>query len=513
MTPANLTDAVVIDGRVRERGSVRARGARAATAFVSYGITPAQTVALLLRNDFAFLEATIGASLSGAYSVPLNWHNKPDELEYVLGDSAPRLIVGHADLLLAAREVLPDVPILVVPREGTDVRSCPDTAQALREIPRATAWAEAVDAHPEWDGEFNGGLGAIIYTSGTTGKPKGVFKYAMDDETFARFMDSQRMIFGMTTGSRALVLGPLYHSSPDSSARRALAEADILVMQSRFDPEGVLAAIQEYRITDIAMVPTMFVRLLRLPEEVRSRYDVSSLRSVTHTGGPCPIDVKRQMIDWWGPVINEVYGGTEMGVAFFCRAEEWLQRPGTAGRPLPGLRFEIVDEAGEPVRPGEVGEIYAHNPTSGDFTYLGRDEQRQEVARGALVTLGDMGYVDSDGYLFLTDRKRDMIISGGVNIYPAEIEATLIGFDAVYDCAVFGIPDPDFGESIVAAVQLVPGRTATAEEIQDYIRSRMSGYKVPRLVTFHDQLPREETGKIFKRKLRDPYWAEQTRAI
>ncbi|GAA2862595.1 acyl-CoA synthetase [Pseudonocardia halophobica] len=508
-----LTDAVVIDGRRRSRDSVRERGARAATTFDALGVGPEQTVGLLLRNDFAFLEATIGAGLSGRFSVPMNWHNTPQELDHLLRDSAPAVVIGHADLLLAASSVLPPVPVLVVPVEGRAPGECPDERRALAEIPGARPWAATVDAHEPADGTFDGNLGAIIYTSGTTGRPKGVYRYPMDGAILDGFTAAQEMIFGMGPGARGLVLGPLYHSSPDSSARRALARADLLVMQSRFDPEGVLAAIEEYGITDIVMVPTMFVRLLALPEEVRDRYDVSTLRSVTHTGGPCPVEIKRRMITWWGPVINETYGGTEMGCAFFCRSDEWLRKPGTAGRPLEGLTFELVGADGSPVPPGEVGEIYARNRFYGDFTYLGRDDQRAEVARGELITLGDMGYVDADGYLFLTDRKRDMIISGGVNIYPAEIEAALILLDGVADCAVFGVPDEEFGESIVAAVQLVPGVVLTEGEVQERLRRVLSAYKVPRRVEFHDRLPREETGKIFKRKLRDPYWAGRSRAV
>ncbi|ALL79753.1 hypothetical protein AD006_32000 (plasmid) [Pseudonocardia sp. EC080610-09] len=514
MTPPEIqTDLVVIDARSRSRSLVLERGARAATALETWGVGPGETFALLLRNDFAILEASVGASLCGAFSVPLNWHNTPEELEYVVGDSAPKLLVGHADLLLNAASVLPDVPVFVVPLEGREAAECPEAARALAEIPRSRLWSEAIEDFAPREGRFQGSLGAIIYTSGTTGRPKGVFKYPMEGELLQRFLDTQGMIFGMTEGTRALVLGPLYHSSPDGNARRALADADILVLQSRFDPENVLAAIDQYKITDIVLVPTMFVRLLRLPAETRARYDVSSLRSVTHTGGPCPPEVKRKMIDWWGPVVNEVYGGTEMGCAFFCRSDEWLAHPGTAGRPLPGLRFEIVGPDGQALPPGEVGEVYARNASYGDFTYVGREDQRREVARGELLTLGDMGYVDEDGYLYLTDRKRDMIISGGVNIYPAEIEAALMSMDRILDCAVFGIPDPDFGEAIVAAVQLVPGGDASEKDVQDYAARRLSRYKVPRVVTFHEQLPREETGKIFKRKLRDPYWVDRLRAI
>ncbi|GAA2862733.1 acyl-CoA synthetase [Pseudonocardia halophobica] len=500
---------VIVDDRTRDRAEVLDRAARAATGLDGLGLGPKSIVALLLRNDFAALEMSVAASTVGAYNVPLNWHNKPDELAYVLNDSVPSVLVGHADLLLAAREVLPaGVVVLVVPLEGSAATDCATTAEALAAMPGARTWDEFVAGNAPWAQPPRPSGGAIIYTSGTTGRPKGVVKFPMTDEVAARFVETQRRVWGMSTGARGLVLGPIYHASPEAQARAALAEAELLVLQSRFDPEAVLAAIERHRITDIVIVPTMFVRMLRLPEEVRNRYDVSSLRWVTHTGGPCPPDVKRAMIDWWGPIINELYGGTEMGCAFFCDSAEWLAHPGTVGRALPGLRFEIVGADGEAVPAGQVGEIYARNPAYGEFTYLGLDDQRQAIARGDLITLGDMGYVDDDGFLYLTDRSRDMVVSGGVNIYPAEIEAALLGFDQVVDCAVFGVPDDVFGESVMVAVQAVPGSGLTADAVREYLRGRISDYKVPRHVTFHDRLPREETGKLFKRKLRDPYWSE-----
>jgi long-chain acyl-CoA synthetase len=300
---------------------------------------------------------------------------------------------------------------------------------------------------------------------------------------------------------------------PDASGRAAVAEADIAVLQPKFDGEAVLRIIQEHKITHVALVPTAFVRLLKLPREVRGRYDLSSLKSATHTGGPCPPEIKRQMIEWWGPVINEVYGGTEMGCAFFCRSSDWLRYPGTVGLPLEGTRYAIMSDDGASLPPGEVGEIFAHNPAYGDFTYVGSDQQRREVERDGMITLGDMGYINDENFLFLCDRKRDMVILGGVNVYPAEIESALLMNDDVRDCAVYGIPDDDLGESLVAAVQLKEGASTSADAIRDFLKARLTNYKVPKTIEFHASLPREDSGKIFKRKLRDPHWEGRARAI
>lgn len=500
---AVLNDVVIIDDQVVSRAQVLGNGDRAASGFHAAGLSEGQSIALLLRNDIAFFEASRGAALLGAASVPLNWHNKPYELEYVLGDSVPRAIVGHADLLRAARDVLPaNAAIFVVPEPETDLRAARD---AVRLIPGARLWPEWLTQFSPWTEPPRPIRGATIYTSGTTGRPKAVRKPPMSPDLSSSFQAAIRLISGITPSSRVLILGPLYHASPEAYGKAAVNGAQLAAFQSRFDPEGVLQLISEHRITHAVMVPTMFVRLLQLPAKIRERYDVSSLQGVLHTGGPCPVQVKRDMIAWWGPVINEIYGATESGPCFFCTSSEALAHPGTVGRLMQNAVCRIVDENSDEVPPSTPGEIYLRNTDFGDFEYVGHPDQRRAVERDGLITIGDVGYLDAEGYLYLCDRKRDMVISGGVNIYPAEIEAVLIGHADVGDCAVFGVPHAEFGEQLIAAVALKPGHYATGDKLRSFLAERLSNYKLPRVIEFHDHMPREETGKLFKRRLRDAY--------
>jgi long-chain acyl-CoA synthetase len=276
----------------------------------------------------------------------------------------------------------------------------------------------------------------------------------------------------------------------------------------------MLAMIERHRITHMHIVPTMFVRLLKLPEAVKRKYDLSSLRNVVHGAAPCPRDVKLAMIDWWGPVINEYYGSTETGIAVWLSAADALRKPGSVGRILPGCTVKAFGDDGRELPPGEIGELYIRAPYIPDFTYNKLDDKRREVARGELVTVGDVGYVDAEGFVYLCDRKRDMVISGGVNIYPAEIEAVLIGMPGVKDCAVFGIPDDEFGESLCAYIE--PDDMAAApspDAVRSFLAQHVAKYKVPKIVEVVSSLPREDSGKIFKRKLRAPYWEKAGRSI
>jgi long-chain acyl-CoA synthetase len=287
------------------------------------------------------------------------------------------------------------------------------------------------------------------------------------------------------------------------SARLGLS----MVLQPRFEAEDMLRLIDRHKVSHMHIVPTMFVRLLRLPEDAKRRYDVSSLRWITHGAAPCAPAVKRQMIDWWGPVINEYYGATETGIVVWHDSQEALKKPGTVGHIVEGATLRIVDEQ------GGIGEIYLRGPHLADFTYNNDNAKRREIALGDLVTVGDVGYQDADGYIFLCDRKRDMIISGGVNIYPAEIESVLIQMPGVRDCAVFGIPDEEFGEQICAYVEPQPGEPLQASEVRAWLGGHLARYKVPKVVEFSGALPREDSGKIFKRKLRAPYWEKTGRSI
>jgi long-chain acyl-CoA synthetase len=298
----------------------------------------------------------------------------------------------------------------------------------------------------------------------------------------------------------------MYHTAPNVYALGAAVRGLDMTLMPRFDPEDFLRIVEQRRVTTVQMVPTMFVRLLQLPEEVRDRYDVSSLDFVVHAAAPCPPDVKRAMIEWFGPIVTEYYGSTETGAVVFCTSEEWLAHPGTVGCALPNATVKVFRDDGSEADTGESGEVYVRLHSWPDFTYRGDDDKRASIERDGLVTSGDIGYLDADGFLYLNDRRNDMIISGGVNIYPAEIEACLLGLDGVRDCAVFGIPDDGMGEAVCAYVDPDPSAGLTAGAVREHVAGHLARYKVPRVVEFSDELPREDSGKVFKRLLREPYW-------
>jgi long-chain acyl-CoA synthetase len=501
---------VILSGdRSLTRDALQDRIRRAAAGFAGMGIGAGDGVALLLRNDFAFLEASHAASLVGAYAVPINWHWKPEEVAYLLRDCDARAVVVHADLLPLLSEAPEGLPVL-------GVRTPPECAAAY-DLPHEDGpwpgeeWEAWLSRQAPWDQPAQSPRESMIYTSGTTGRPKGVRREAPTPEQVAAMARNRAAIYGLKPGIRAVVPGPLYHSAPNSFGLRAALLAEHLVLMPRFEPEALLALIERDRIDTLFLVPTMMVRLLRLPEAVRARYNLSSLRHVTHAAAPCPPDVKRAMIAWWGPIIHEFYGATDIGALTACTSDEWLAKPGTLGRLTEGAVLKILDDAGRECPVGVPGEIFARVAYLPDFTYHKRDDERRAVERDGLITAGDVGYLDAEGDLFLCDRKRDMVISGGVNIYPAEIEAVLIGIPGVLDCAVFGIPDAEYGEALCAALRVEDGTEESA--IRAALQSRLANYKVPRRFTFHAELPRDDSGKLLKRRLRDPYWQGVGRAI
>jgi long-chain acyl-CoA synthetase len=294
--------------------------------------------------------------------------------------------------------------------------------------------------------------------------------------------------------------------------QHALRIAESVVLMPHFDAEQLLALIERHRIDVVYLVPIMYVRLLRLPEAVRHQYDISSLRFVASTGSPCAPDVKRSMIEWFGPIINEMYASSEAGMITSITAAEALQRPGSAGRPVLDAKVRILNEAGEQLPTGEVGLIYVRQPIYPDFTYRHNDAARRDIERDGLICLGDMGYLDADGYLYLCDRASDMVISGGVNIYPVEIEHRLLACPGVADCAVFGIPDSEFGERLHAVVEPLPGEKPSLEDMQAWLQAGLAAFKVPRSIDLAP-LPRDESGKIAKRRLRDQHWQGQSRRV
>jgi long-chain acyl-CoA synthetase len=495
---------------------LQARSARAASGLSSLGIGAGDLIALYLRNDFPFFEASFAAGMLGAYPTPVNWHYTPDEAAYLFENSGAKAIVIHADLIDGIREALPPgVPVLVVPTP-------PEIAEAYGIDPAPTPagmtdWASWIEGCEPWSGPVAEGGGAIIYTSGTTGRPKGVKRNPPTPEEATLY---QKILvrgfgfegFGPPDEIVTVVTGPMYHSAPNAYGLFAARVGGTAILQPRFDPEELLALIERHRVTHLHMVPIMFHRLLKLPEAVKAKYDLSSLKFVVHAAAPCPPPIKRAMIEWWGPVINEYYGATEVGIVVSCTSEEWLAHPGTVGKPVPEASVRVIDKDGNDVPQGEVGEVVARTPIN-DFTYHGDDQKRRDSERGGLIAPGDIGYFDKDGFLYLCDRAKDMIISGGVNIYPAEIEAELLKMPGVADCAVFGIPDEEFGEAVYAVVQPSEGAELSEASVKGWLREHVSGFKVPKRVDLAADLPREDSGKIFKRKLREPFWAGLERRI
>jgi long-chain acyl-CoA synthetase len=479
------------------------RVARAATVLDRHGVGAGDRVAVMLRNDFPFLEATYGAQLLGAVPVPVNWHYRRDEAGFILIDSAAKAVVVHADLLGEIAGVVPGGCAVLVADVPEDLAAACRIA-AVKAPPRLS-WDAAVREAVAWPHPPLPAAASMIYTSGTTGRPKGIRRRRPLDPAAPGFA-ATLAVLGIAPGMRTVVCGPLYHSAPNVFGQLAGRMGGLVVLQPRFDAEQLLAMIERYSISALHLVPTMMIRMLRLPAEVRARYDVSSVSCVAHAAAPCPPQIKRAFIDWFGPVVNEYYGGSETTAVVACSSEEWLAHPGTVGRALVDCEVRIYSEGGTELGPGEVGDIYLWNAGVGDFTYEGRDQDRTAIERDGLVTVGDMGYLDEDGYLYLCDRRRDMIIAGGVNIYPAEIEAVLSTHPDVADCAVIGVPHEEFGESVLAIVQ--PGEVATrdGEGIRAFLRERIADYKVPRRIEFTDQLPREDSGKVFKQRLRSRYW-------
>jgi len=497
---------------------------RAARGLRELGVGEGDRVALLLRNSIEFLEASVATVPLGAAAVPINWHWRGEEIAYALTDSRAKALVASADLWPAIAASVPAgvtsvlVPDDDAPAQGFGEAGAPaggDGAPPPAGVPAGALWWPRWLAGNEPLGEPPSATApsSVIYTSGTTGVPKGVVRKpstdAQRDEVRALFGE----IFRLAPGERTVIPAPMYHSAPNAYVQSALMRGMDITLMRGFDAEEFLRIVQDHRITVVQMVPTMFVRLLALPERVRSRYDLSSLRWVVHAAAPCAPHVKRAMIDWLGPIVAEYYGGTETGPVTFCTSEEWLAHPGTVGRALDRATVRVVDADGRQLAPGESGEVFMRLEILSDFTYEGDEAKRRAVEREGLISCGDIGYLDADGYLYLNDRSSDMVISGGVNIYPAEIEACLLSLAGVRDCAVFGIPDDEFGESLAAYVEPHEGANLTAEQVREHVRSRLASYKAPRVVELTDALPREDSGKIFKRRLREPYWRGRARAI
>ncbi|MGD0190811.1 MAG: acyl-CoA synthetase [Rhizomicrobium sp.] len=494
--------------------------ARAASGFAQLGIGRGDTIALYLRNDFPFLEASLAAGMIGAYPVPVNWHYTEDEARYLFENSGAKAIVIHSDLVGPIRAAIPDGVTVLVAATPPDITMAYGIAEDIARPPAGArewnAWLKGFEPFVQGATEPPG---TIIYTSGTTGRPKGVRRTPPTPEQVATSTAILCRGFGFTPWLStpdeivAAIVGPMYHSAPNAYGIFSTRIGANVILEPRFDAEDLLRLIEKHRVTHIHMVPIMFNRLLKLPDEVKRRYDVSSLKFIIHAAAPVSPAVKQQMIEWWGPVINEYYGATETGMVVFCDAREWLAHPGTVGKAIPEADVRVIDAAGNSLPTGEIGEVVARVKTIADFTYHGDDQKRREAEKAGLIAPGDVGYFDADGYLYLCDRAKDMVISGGVNIYPAEIESELHKMPGVADCAVFGIPDEEYGEAVCAVVQLQPDQSLTEADVRAFLRGKVAGYKVPKRVDFAGVLPREDSGKIFKRKIRERYWEGREKRI
>jgi long-chain acyl-CoA synthetase len=464
------------------------------------GLRPGDAFVVMLPNGIDMLAVHFAAMQTGLYTVAVNWHLVGPEVAYILADSGAKAFVAH--------ERFAEVAVAAVEEAGLDEKA----RFAVGDVPGFRPLAELGAQEPEGRPDVRT-LGApMLYTSGTTGRPKGVRRPLTgadpDDPPHVALWFFG--IFGLEPHDEHVHLcgSPLYHTAVLNFVTISIQLGHTAVLMDRWDPAEMLRLVQAHRVTHSHMVPTQFTRLLALPEAERTRHDLSSMRAMIHGAAPCPEEVKRRMLDWWGPVVIEYYAATEGGGTTIF-ADEWLRKPGSVGRPWPGSVVKILDEHGDEVPTGEPGLVYLRMGAS-TFEYH-HDAEKTEAARaGDLFTLGDVGHLDEDGYLFLHDRKSDLIISGGVNIYPAEIEGQLGGHPKVADVAVFGIPHPDWGEQIKAVVQpaegVEPGPELT-EELLEFARGRLARFKLPRSIDYIEQLPRDPNGKLYKRRLRDPYWA------
>jgi long-chain acyl-CoA synthetase len=466
------------------------------------GLEPGDVVVLLLPNGIDLVSVYFGAFQTGLYVVMANWHLVGAEVAYLIEDSGAKAFVAHERFAETASDALA--------RTGV-------AGFAAGDVPGFAPLASLGEGETGRPDVRTAGS-PMLYTSGTTGRPKGVRRPLTGADPDV--VPPQALwffgIFGLGPfDDHVHICGsPLYHTAVLNFVANSIQLGHTAVLMDRWRPEEMLRLIEEHRVTHSHMVPTQFHRLLDLPVDVREKYDVSSLRCMIHGAAPCPHEVKRQMLDWWGPVVVEYYAATEGGGTTIM-ADEWLRKPGSVGRAWPNSVVRVLDDAGAEVPPGTPGLVYMRMGAS-SFEYH-KDAEKTKAARvGDLFTLGDIGYLDEDGYLFLCDRKADMIISGGVNIYPAEIENELVVHPKVADVAVFGVPNPDWGEEIKAVVLpadgVAPGSELTAELLA-FAAERLAKFKLPRSIDYVDELPRDPNGKLYKRKLRDPYWADRERAI
>jgi long-chain acyl-CoA synthetase len=482
-------------------------------AFRTAGLPTGDTLAVMSGNRREYYELLSAGGHAGWTQVPVNWHWTADELAYVLDNSDARAVAVEAPYLDVARAALAKLGA-----DGPPIRVVIDAKTATRDF---VDYEELLASGEPAEPPEQSLAGPMFYTSGTTGRPKGVRSNVTPPGTPPSALQFMAEAFGQQLGAPGngvtLLCGPLYHSAQWAFSIFPMLLGGTVVIRHRFVPEEVLELIDTYEVTNVHLVPTQFVRLLRVDEERRRAFSGASLQVVWHGAAPCPPDAKRRMIEWWGPKIVEYYGGTEGAILSTITSEEWLEHPDSVGKPWPTVEVMVMQEDGTEAAPGEPGTLYVRNLLGIDFEYhKDADKTAGAHLEAGVFTLGDVGYLDDDGYLHLSDRRIDMIISGGVNIYPAEIEGVLAAHPKVRDVAVFGIPDDEFGEQVKAAVALEDAHEpsdALAAELVAFCREHLAGYKVPRSIDFHDDLPRQPTGKLYKRLLRDEYWRGTGRNI
>jgi long-chain acyl-CoA synthetase len=469
---------------------LNARINQLARALRTRGLVAGDAIALICSNRPEFVETYYASQRTGLRITPVNWHLTADEINYILRDCGARAVVVDGRFVETVAQAL----------EGVDARALLVVDGSHDGFENYDQALSAESPENIEDPVLGSSMG---YTSGTTGRPKGVHRPSGTPPVTTNY--ATEYVAGKDLN---LVTGPLYHAAPLAfSLSLPMTKGAGVVLMDKWDAEETLRLIEKHRITHTHLVPTMFHRMISLPQEVKDRYDVSSLRHIWHGAAPCPVSVKQALMDWLGPIVWEYYAATE-GVGTWCSPETWLSRPGTVGRPNPPDQVKIGDEAGSPLPPGEVGLVWIKAPAVGRFEYFKDAGKTAGSYAGEHFTLGDMGYLDADGYLFLTDRTANLIISGGVNIYPAEVDAVLLEHPAVGDAATIGVPSSEWGEEVKAVVELRSGCEPSpelADELVEFARSRLARFKCPRSVDFVDELPRQDNGKIYKRLLRDRY--------
>ena len=498
--------AVEPDGTAHAAGDLLARVNQLTQGLRERGLRPGDGLAILAPNGIAALEVYLAALQSGWYLTPVNWHFTVPEIAYILRDSEAKVFFAHERFAGAAAGAADEAGIAASGRISYGT------------VPGFTPVEHVREGQSPGmpDGRVAGTT--MHYTSGTTGRPKGVRRplSGLDPDEAGELTSLLPQLFGVTPGppNVHLVTSPHYHTAVSVFGGASLMMGHRLVYMDGWDAERALALVEQHKVTNTHMVPTHFSRLLALPEETRQRYDISSMRWILHAAAPCPVGVKRAMLDWWGPRVYEYYAATEGG-GTLATPEDWLAKPGTVGKPWPISEVMVADEGGEKCPPGVPGTVYMRSDVT-DFVYKGDPAKTQAARLNGFFTVGDIGYLDEDGYLFLCDRKADMIISGGANIYPAEIEGEIIMHPQVADVAVFGIPDEEWGESVAAVVQpeagAAPGPDLSASILAS-LEGRLARMKWPKRIDFIEQMPRDPSGKLLKRRLRDSYWQGRDTAI